>query len=188
MIPIIVTLIICITLYILITKIQNIAEMANYSSFKFSDVTEEFELFCMNIITKKFFDKVIKSQVDANGNIIAFREFNDISSEFFQGIVIYVRAIIGPELLRRFKLFHNSNNSDEFIINKIVELMESYNIILVERSSMYDLETITENRKRVDRGDNSYDNNKIKQIVYDKLILSMSIDMMKFISINPSKE
>lgn len=160
---------------------NSIVEKLSYSKMTLDDVNSEFEKFSIKIITKRFFDRASKSQVDANGRLVAIYEFSNIESEFFQGTVAYIAGSMGIELKRRIKLFYDID--DELLINKITEIVENYTIILAGRTAIINSEVMDENKQRIHDNKPSMTNEQIQNRLYEKLIISISLDLMKFVNV-----
>ena len=141
------------------------------------EMYNEFENFSLKIIYRLIFERLLKSKKNANGIPIALIEISDMSNPFFQGIVAQVLASIGPELSKRFYLFHSRSSDNEQLISAISAILDSYVITLHSRMAIYQNENIKRNRESIDKGLDP--NFQVDEAIYSNLTLSISNDITR---------
>lgn len=144
--------------------------------FKYTDMYSEFENFCLRIVIRLIFDRLLKSKSDARGNLVGLKEISEMSEPFYQGVVAQVTASMGVEMIRRFNMFYRKSSDNSTLILSISSIVESYSLIIVSRIRIFEIEAINNNKRAIEK-DQKPDFES--DYVYSKLMLSISEDLNK---------
>jgi len=142
--------------------------------YKYTEMYSEFENFCLKLVCRLIFERIIRSRDNADGKPLAIREISEMSQPFFQGLVAQVIATMGGEMRRRFYMFYNYSTDNVTLNLTTASIVESYVLIIVGRIQMFTDEVNKRNREAVANNRNPDFGN---DYVYSQLTLSIANDI-----------
>jgi len=140
----------------------------------FEDVSREYNLFALSIITKSILDRLINSQKDSTGSSVALREMSVQSEPFFNGLVVMVIGNMSNVLKDKFYTFYKKTNNNSSLILETSAIIESYSVNLLQRLKKFELDVKNANKIAVSASSKPVD---VQDFVYGMLIESVVNDI-----------